>query len=102
MFAAFFLDCVAPYRYYKDMKATIVKIGNSRGLRIPRPILQECALKTEVEMEVRGHELIIRAPGVQRKGWESAFYQMAQRGDDGLVDQIAEPSTEWADKEWEW
>ena len=84
------------------MKAKIVRIGNSRGVRIPKPVLQQCGLEDEVVMEVRGHELVIRSAHSARGGWEEAFRSMAQQGDDALVDRVAEPAAEWDDTEWEW
>ena len=84
------------------MKATIVRIGNSRGVRIPKPVLEQCALDDEVEMEVRGQELVIRSTSAPRRGWDDAFRRMAQQGDDRSVLALPEPSTDWADEEWEW
>jgi antitoxin MazE len=59
-------------------------------------------LEGEVEMEVRGLDLVIRSSHAPRAGWEAAFRQMAARHDDTLIDRVAEPSTEWAGSEWEW
>ena len=84
------------------MKTTIVRIGNSRGIRIPKPVLEQCELQDEVDMEVRGRELVIRSAHLVRNGWEEAFLKMADRRDDALIDRVVEPSTEWADKDWEW
>ena len=84
------------------MKATITKIGNSKGIRIPKPILEQCDLKDEVELEVRNHELIIRSSYSPRHNWEQAFRKMAERGDDVLLDQVAEAPAKWDEEEWEW
>jgi len=45
------------------MKAHIVRIGNSQGIRIPKLLLTETGLEGEVEIEVRGTHLVIRAAG---------------------------------------
>jgi antitoxin MazE len=84
------------------MKARIIQIGNSRGIRIPGPVLDQCGLTDEIDLEVSGQKLIIRPSGTARKGWESAFEQMAVAGDDQLPDRVAESPTEWDRKEWEW
>jgi antitoxin MazE len=84
------------------MKTRVVRIGNSRGIRIPKPVLEQCELQDEVDMEVRGRELVIRSAHSVREGWEEAFRKMAYRRDDALIDRVGEPSTEWADKDWEW
>ncbi len=81
------------------MKASIVKIGNSRGVRLPKPIIEQCGLDDEVELLVRGDEVVIRAVRRPRYGWESAFKAMADRGDDTLIDM---PDPSWDDEEWQW
>ncbi len=82
------------------MKTTLVKIGNSHGIRIPKPFIEQCGLSGAVELEIQNRELIIRAAHFSRQGWEQAFLQMAELGDDALLD--PETATSWDDTEWEW
>ncbi|MFC1461197.1 AbrB/MazE/SpoVT family DNA-binding domain-containing protein, partial [Verrucomicrobiota bacterium] len=84
------------------MKATIVRIGNSRGIRIPKPVFEQCGFEDEVEMEVHNHELVIRSSRQPREDWAEAFQAMATRGDDMLLDRVAEAGPRWDEKEWEW
>ena len=53
-----------PFQSYLDMGATIrsriVKIGNSQGIRIPKPLLEQSGIHEEVEIEVEGDRLIVR------------------------------------------
>ena len=81
------------------MKATIIQIGNSQGIRIPKPILEQCKLQNEVELEVHKNELVIRSAASPRKGWSEKFAAMAAKGDDALLD--ADVESTWGD-EWEW
>jgi len=81
------------------MKASIIKIGNSHGVRIPKLLLDQCGFEQEVEMEVHNRELIIRSPRHPRKGWADSFQKMAESGDDNLLDAV---ETEWDKEEWEW
>ena len=81
------------------MKASIVKIGNSHGVRIPKPILDQCGFKKEVELEVVNQELVVKAVYRPRKNWETSFKKMAQHKDDRLKEA---PSTDWDIEEWEW
>ena len=82
------------------MKTTLVQIGNSRGVRIPKAFLQETGLERNIEMEVRGSQLVIRAANHPRAGWDEAFATMAARGDD---EPLAMPSkTRWDESEWRW
>ncbi len=84
------------------MKTAIVRIGNSRGIRIPKPILEQCRLRDEVEMEVRGDCLIIRGAAEARNGWDDAFRRMHEHDDDVLVHEDSSAATRWDTTEWEW
>jgi antitoxin MazE len=82
------------------MKTRIVRIGNSQGIRIPKPLLRQSGLEGEVEMEVEEGRIVIRAAEGVRKGWDDAFRAMAEEGDDAFLDDPT--STAWDDSEWEW
>ncbi len=84
------------------MKATIIQIGNSRGVRIPKAILDQAGLRDDVEMELRGSQIVLRALKNPREGWGEAFQRMAEAGDDALLDADAGPLTAWDEAEWEW
>jgi len=81
------------------MKASIIRIGNSQGLRIPKPILKQCGFQGEVELEVHDKELIIKSTKQSRQNWEKAFKAMAQNGDDQLIEFA---QNQWDEEEWEW
>ena len=51
------------------MKTNIVRIGNSKGMRLPKPILDQSGLEGAVEIEVEGHRLVIRTAHAARGGW---------------------------------
>jgi antitoxin MazE len=84
------------------MKAAIIKIGNSRGIRIPKPLFKQCGFQTEVELEVRDHELVVRPMTQAREGWAEAFQSMNSNGDDHLLMDFTEVDSGWDDAEWEW
>jgi antitoxin MazE len=75
-------------------------VGNSRGIRIPKPVIEQIGLGDEVEMVVREHALIVTPVGRPRAGWGDAFRTMAASGDDRLIDEPR--STRWEDEAWEW
>ena len=81
------------------MKASIIKIGNSRGLRLPKSIIEQCGFENEVEIEVRNNEVIIRPVKRPRYNWEQAFKTMAEKEDDRLIEF---PDSKWDEEEWEW
>lgn len=84
------------------MKTNLVRIGNSRGIRIPKALLEQCHLRDEVELEVRDDHLVVRSPTKPRSGWEDAFRRMHEYGDDTLIDNATFPATQWEKTEWEW
>jgi antitoxin MazE len=84
------------------VKSRIIKMGNSKGVRIPKPILEQLALGEEVELSVRGDQLVIRPSQRPRSGWEEQFERMAERGDDQLLDKEAVRLTEWDEDDWQW
>jgi len=84
------------------MKTALVRIGNSRGIRVPKPVIEQCGFGDEVEMEVRNHELVIRPSRRPREGWSEAYVRMGQSQDDELLDRVADPGSSWDEEEWEW
>jgi antitoxin MazE len=82
------------------IRSKVIKIGNSRGIRIPRTLLEQAGLTDEVEMIVEGDKLIIQTAKSPRQGWEAEFKAMTQHGDDLLLD--GETPTRWDEEEWEW
>jgi len=84
------------------MKASIIKIGNSHGIRIPKPIIAQCGFEKEVEFSVQNNALIIKSLKSSRKDWSAAFKKMAAKGDDQLLDSEEPISTDWDEGEWEW
>ena len=84
------------------MKTKLIRIGNSRGIRIPKILLDQCRVEDEVELETQNDCLIIRPVAAPRSGWDEAFHQMAEAGDDILLDQEELSQTDWDKTEWEW
>lgn len=82
------------------MKATLIQIGNSKGIRIPKPVIEQCGFEQDVDLVMNDHELIIRPITHIREGWDEAFARMNSHNDDMLLDETA--STEWDAKEWQW
>jgi len=81
-------------------KARIIKIGNSRGIRIPKLWLEQLGLAEEVELSVRQDHLVVRPSRRPRQDWDERFRAMADQGDDRLLD--AGTGTKWDETEWRW
>lgn len=75
------------------MKARIVRIGNSQGIRIPKPLLEEAGLPDEVELEVEGDCLVVRAAGRPRSFPATLALPEASgtSGGPGMPSMVAEP-----------
>ena len=82
------------------MKAKLVRIGNSRGVRLPKPLIEEAGLPDDVELEVRNGAIVISPANGVRSGWEEAAQDMRLRGDDELMD--IHVNTRFDDEEWQW
>jgi len=78
------------------MRARVIKIGNSQGLRIPKPILEQTGIMNDVEIEVEKNQIIIRPVKNVRDGWDDAFKVMGEKGDDENISQS------WDEEEWHW
>ncbi len=83
-------------------RARIIKIGNSQGIRIPKPLLRQAGLTDEVELEVQQDRIVIHSARRPRQGWEEQFRLMAEQGDDRLLDAEVPSLTRWDEDEWEW
>lgn len=83
------------------MRAKLIRIGNSKGIRLPKALLTQCDFVDDVEIQIETDGIRIRPVQERRKGWDEAFQQMAEAGDDELLidDSI---TTEWEEEEWEW
>ena len=56
------------------MRVNVVAIGNSKGIRIPKVILQQCHIKEYVDLEVENEYIVIKPyHEKQRRNWEKAF-----------------------------
>ena len=95
------VDAWSQCRYVAGVKTTLISIGNSRGVRIPKPVIEQCGLVHQIEMTVQDRTLLIHAPRKPRAGWKDAFTKMAHLGDDKLLDPQS-PSTAWDDEDWQW
>jgi len=85
------------------MKTKLVRIGNSQGIRIPKPVIEEIGLSEEIEMILKDNQIILRSADQTRKGWDSAFERMAEEQDDQLIDkEKVEAPSKWDETEWTW
>ena len=84
------------------MLTKIVPIGNSRGIRIPKAMLEHCGFGEEVELQAKNGTLVLRPFNAPRAGWAEAFGGMAAAKDDRLVHEDAPTATRFDAEEWKW
>jgi antitoxin MazE len=82
------------------MKSRLVSIGNSRGVRLPKPLIEEAGLSEEVDLEVRGNTIVIAASRAPRAGWADAAARLRKHGGD-VID-APTPPTRFDQREWRW
>ena len=81
-------------------RTRIVRIGNSRGIRVPKVLLEQAQLPDEVELLAEHGRLVVRAAHGPRAGWAAAAKAMHARGDDQLLD--APTRSRFDERDWQW
>ena len=79
------------------MELALVRMGKSKGIRIPENILMKYNFKDKVVVDLKEDGLLIKSKKV-REGWAESFKEMAQNGDDELV--LGDFKNSFDDKEW--
>ena len=67
------------------MEVSIIKIGNSKGLRLSKTILEKYQIKDKVELILEKGQIILRPVDTPRKNWEKKFKEMFKNDDDTLL-----------------
>lgn len=67
------------------METSIIKIGNSKGLRLSKTILEKYNIKDKVEIILEEGQIILKPITLPRKNWEMEFKKMSENGDDKLL-----------------
>ena len=61
------------------MEAKLVRIGNSKGIRLPKSMLVQTGMTERIEIEARGHSIILKPIKEPRSGWEASFAKGSQK-----------------------
>ena len=85
-----------------SIKVKIIRIGNSRGIRLSKSLIEQYNMKDEVLLEAKKDSIVIRAVENPRQGWEKSFEKMRIKRDDVLLDNGTELESEWDKEEWQW
>jgi antitoxin MazE len=67
------------------MEVSIIKIGNSKGLRLNKSILERYNITDKIELILEKGQIVLRPIDEPRKGWDKEFQRMHENGDDQLL-----------------
>jgi antitoxin MazE len=82
------------------MKARIVRIGNSRGVRLPKPLIEQAGLEEDVDLRVHGNTIVIAQRRPRRAGWARAAQELRAEDGDRMLD--APAPTRFDETGWKW
>ncbi len=82
------------------MRTRLIRIGNSRGVRLPKSLIAEADLTEEVELRVEDRGIIIESVPAPRAGWAEAAQKMNAHQEDVLLDPLS--ATRFDEEEWDW
>ena len=82
------------------MKTDLIRIGNSRGIRVPKPFIEQCGLRDAVDLRVENERIIISPQRQTRAGWEEQFQAAGSSSNDELL--LDAGLNEFDGKEWRW
>ncbi len=82
------------------MKARIIQIGNSQGIRIPKVLLEEAAISGDVDLVPVEDGILIRNISKPRSDWDSAFANSSESDEDAELHERS--AGDFESKEWQW
>ena len=81
------------------MKAQLVRIGNSRGVRLPKTLIDQVGLTDEIDLRVENHCVVIASARSPRRGWAEAARRLHTESK-GMLD--GHTATRFDEEEWHW
>ena len=94
-------NVITSEKLVKLMKIALVRIGNSRGIRIPKPLIEQCGFGDTVELYIEQDRLIIAPDRPPRQGWKAAFARAGSSASDPSLFETL-PQNEFDAEEWTW
>ncbi|EPR68045.1 AbrB/MazE/SpoVT family DNA-binding domain-containing protein [Cyclobacterium qasimii] len=67
------------------MEISVVKIGNFKGIRLSKTLIARYNIKGTIDLILEKEQIVLRQKATPRKGWEKAFKEMNENGDDSLL-----------------
>jgi antitoxin MazE len=83
---------------YHAMELSVIRIGNSKGIRLSKSILERYDIRDRVEIILEKGRIILKPASNPRQGWGEAFRKMSEKKEDGLL--IPDLFSEETEEEW--
>lgn len=81
------------------MEVKVVQIGNSKGIRLPKSVIEDCRIGETVELTVENGKIILNPAKKPREDWAESFKDMHKKGLDA---QVIDDSLDLDTQEWTW
>ncbi len=82
------------------MKTKLVKIGNSKGVRIPKSLIDEAGLTDEIELMLQNKEIVLKSVSTPRETWADRYKKELEKEDTSQKEEIWFLDNDWDDSEW--
>lgn len=82
------------------IRTRLVRIGNSRGIRLPKPVIEQAGLEDDIDLTLQDGKVIIEAADRPRSDWDARFNAAGESTQDELLLDGADSA--WDNEEWEW
>lgn len=84
------------------MLVDLIQIGNSRGIRLPKFLINQCGIKKTVDIEVVDSNLVLKPVNKARKGWAENILSSSSNNQDNDIKSFESVQNSWDETEWEW
>jgi len=84
------------------MTIKLIKIGSSRGVRLPKKLIEKFNFGDELEMEIRKDGLLLKKSSNPRRGWYQNIHKELKN--EGFTEDLIPGSfkNEFDESDWQW
>ncbi|MFN3849765.1 MAG: AbrB/MazE/SpoVT family DNA-binding domain-containing protein [Spirosomataceae bacterium] len=84
------------------MTVDVIKIGNSKGIRLSKTIIEQYNIGEQVEIIFRNDEIVLRPKTKVREGWADTIRLANSVNNDTILDEFSQINNRFDEEEWEW
>ena len=81
------------------IRTRLIRIGNSRGIRLPKPVIEHAGIEEDVDLTMQDGKVIIEAADRPRADWDAQFQEAGGSTQDEML--LPDAATDWDEQEWE-